>query len=67
MTTGRQSVKWSATFSMNNSAAPPRMGGMGKSSGPIKATVGMSAGLKEWMVISGESPRRLTPLQARKI
>jgi hypothetical protein len=32
---------------MNNSAAPPRMGGMGKSSGPIKATVGMGAGLKE--------------------
>jgi hypothetical protein len=28
---------------MNNSDAPPRMGGMGKSSGPIKATVGMGA------------------------
>jgi hypothetical protein len=47
MTTGRQWVKWSATFSMNNSAAPPRMGGMGKSSGPIKATVGIVAGLRE--------------------
>ncbi len=29
---------------MNNSVAPPRIGGMGKSSGPIKATVGMGKG-----------------------